>query len=559
MNAATVVMLCVMVWGCAVMASEPTQADAALIAHWPLAGDCKDHSGHGHHGKARAIDFACKGPTGKLGTAARFDGCTSVITIKPSPELALGTRDFALSAWVHTADALDDVLGDIVSKYDPARRTGLNLNIKIAAGVTSTQANYRHVEFGIDNGRAEKTWTDCGRPGEAVFICALATFDGHLYAGTYESGADKVGHIYRYDGGTTWTDCGSPSKANSIFCLAEYNGKLYAGAAAYRARGSALEDSPNMTPGGHVYRYEGGKRWADCGRLGDADEVYALAVYKGKLYAIPMYSPGVFEYDGAKTWKYIGTPGGQRSMALAVWNGHLYNTGNGGAGVWQWAGGERWIDCGKQAKETQTYSVIIYDGKLHTATWPTGSVFRYEGGTRWRSIGRLGEEMEVMGVAVYNGKMYGGTLPLGQVYRCDGDDDWTLIDRLDHTPDVKYRRVWSMATYRGRLFAGTLPSGHVHSWEAGRCVTYDHALEPGWRHIGAVRDGDRLRLYVDGKAIATSSTFKPADFDLTNDRPLLIGFGPNDHFYGAIADVRLYGRSLDAGEMRRLAAAGRND
>ncbi len=556
MNAATVAIVCVMMAAGVAAAAQPRTIDEGLVAHWPLAGDAKDRTGGGHHGRCRSVDFDCQGPSGRPRTAARFDGRAGVITIKPSSEIALGKRDFAVSAWVHTDEAIDDVLGDIVSKYAPPRRSGLNLNIKIAAGVTSTQANYRHIEFGIDNARAEKSWTDCGRPGEAIFVCALAVFDDRLYAGTYESGADKVGHIYRYEGGKTWTDCGSPSKANAIFCLAEYQGKLYAGAAAYRARGSALEDSPNMTPGGHVYRYEGGKRWVDCGRLGDAEEVYALAVFKGKLYAIPMYSPGVFEYDGKKTWTSIGTPGDQRSMALAVWNGHLYNTGNGGAGVWRWAGGQDWIDCGKQADETQTYSVIVYDGKLHTATWPTGSVFRYEGGTRWRSIGRLGEEMEVMGVAVYNGKMYGGTLPLGQVYRCDGDDTWTLIDRLDHTPDVRYRRVWSMATYRGRLFAGTLPSGHVHSWQAGRCATNDRSLEPGWRHIAGVRDGDRLRLYVDGGLVATSEAFKPAHYDLTNERPLLIGSGPNDHFNGAIADVRLYGRALSPDEVGRLARPG---
>ena len=26
-----------------------------LIAHWPLAGDCRDHSGNGHHGRNRAL------------------------------------------------------------------------------------------------------------------------------------------------------------------------------------------------------------------------------------------------------------------------------------------------------------------------------------------------------------------------------------------------------------------------------------------------------------------------------------------------------------------------
>jgi hypothetical protein len=86
----------------------------------------------------------------------------------------------------------------------------------------------------------------------------------------------------------------------------------------------------------------------------------------------------------------------------------------------------------------------------------------------WRSIGRLGNELESMPLLFYNGKLFGGTLPLAEVYRFDGDESWTNVGRLDHTPDVKYRRAWSMAVFQGRLFCGTLPSGHVHSVEAGK-------------------------------------------------------------------------------------------
>ncbi len=540
------------VLGCVLMTANGVRADAGLVGHWPLAGDCKDHSGRGNDGVNHGADLTAKGPGGQAKGAARFDGRDDWIEVKPGPALALGAKDFTIAAWVHTDKDLDDVLGDVAGKYDPARRKGFNLNIKIHQGVTSTQANYRHVEFGIDDGKIEPTWTDCGRPGENIFVCALAVHDDRLYAGTFESGKGRTGHVYCYEGGTTWTDCGSPDRANSVFCLAEHKGKLYAGTAAYRARGSALPDSPNMTPGGRVYRYEGGKRWVACGRLADANEVYALVVYKGKLYAIPMYSPGVFEFDGKDKWTYIGTPGDNRSMALGVWNGHLWNTGNGGAGMWRWAGGTKWIDCGRQAAEHQTYSILVHQGDLYTGTWPHGSVFRYDGGTTWTSVGRLGDELEVMAMAVYNGKCYAGTLPLAQVYRYDGGTTWTCTGQLDKTPDVKYRRAWSMAVYRGRLFCGTLPSGHVLSIEAGRCVTHDRALAPGWRHLAGVRDGDRLRLYVDGKCVATSSPYKPADFDLTNDEPLKIGFGAHDYFSGLLSDVRLYNRALTGAEITAL-------
>jgi hypothetical protein len=535
--------------GCILMIGGVVQADSGLAGHWPLAGDCRDRSGNGNHGLNHGADLTAKGSDGNPNGAARFDGRQSWVEVKSGPSLSLGAKDFSIAAWVQTEEDLDDVLGDIVSKYDPVTRRGLNFNIKIHAGVTSSQSNYRNIEFGIDNAKIEPSWTDCGRPGNTIYVCALAVHDGHLYAGTYEHGENEAGHVYRYAGGQDWTDCGSPDRANAVFTLAVYKGRLYAGTARYNASGSALKDSLNRNPGGRVYRYEGQKRWTDCGRLGEANETFAMAVCKGKLYAIPLYSPGVFEYDGKNAWKFVGIPGGNRCMALAVWNGHLYTTGNGGAGVWRYEGGEKWTDCGRQAEETQTYSFLICEGNLHTGTWPHGSVFRYGGGTKWTSIGRLGEELEVMGMNVYNGKFYAGTLPLAQVYRHDGGDAWTLTGRLDMTPDVKYRRAWSMAVYQGRLYAGTLPTGHVWSIEAGRCVTYDHELKAGWRHLAGVREGGRLKLYVDGKLVATSLAFNPADFDISNDKPLKIGFGQHDYFNGCIRDVRIYNRALTEAEV----------
>jgi hypothetical protein len=154
-----------------------------------------------------------------------------------------------------------------------------------------------------------------------------------------------------------------------------------------------------------------------------------------------------------------------------------------------------------------------------------------------------------MGLAVHNGKMYGGTLPLAEVYRYDGGNAWSRTGQLDKTPDVKYRRAWSMAVYQGKLFCGTLPSGRVYSIEAGKSVTHDRALAPGWRHVAAVRAGGTLTLYVDGRPVTSSTKFVPADYDISNDRPLRIGFGDHDYFSGTIRDVRLYNRALSGKEI----------
>src|SRR5262249_3142856 len=104
----------------------------------------------------------------------------------------------------------------------------------------------------------------------------------------------------------------------------------------------------------------------------------------------------------------------------------------------------------------------------------------------------------------------------------------------------------------GRLFCGTLPSGRVYSFEAGRNVTLDRELEPGWRHLAAVRAKGALKLYVDGRPAAPSDP-GPAGEGISNERPLTIRFGANDYFYGALSDLRLYRRAFTDAEIGALA------
>jgi len=526
------------------------QLTRGLLGHWGLQSNCLDASGNEFHGTNHGAQFVPQGPPGGEG-AARFDGLGAYIAVPHNPSLALADGDFSIAVWLKTDAALDDVIGDILTKYDPATRRGFTLNVKHHAGMTSSTANYRNIEFGIDNDYLSE-WQDCGRPGSAVFICSMAVWDGSLYTGTYEYGGDDTGHVYRYDGPGQWFDCGSPDEANSVMALAVHDGTLYAGTAPYNARGSLLPASPNKAPGGCVYRYLGDQQWAECGRLGEANDVYALAVYQGDLYAIPMYSPGVFRLQDEDQWRYCGTPGGQRSMSLAVFNGGLYSTGNGSAGVWRYLGGEEWQDCGKQGDETQTYAMAVYQGRLYAGSWPSGTVWLYEGGTQWTNCGQLGEEKEVMAMAVHNGQMYCGTLPLAQIYRYEADGSWSEVGRIDHTPDVVYRRAWTMASYEGRLFAGALPSGHIHSVQAGCVATVDRGLPAGWRHIAAVKAADRLTVYLDGRPAATSVSLDKSRFNLANESPLQIGFGTHDYLKGALADLRLYDRALSQEELSAL-------
>lgn len=519
--------------------------DADLLGHWKLAGDARDHSGNANHGNNHKADLSAT-------EGAKFDGRSSMIVVEPSPSLKLGTDPFSIAVWVGVDRDLDDVVGDVISQYDPEKRQGFHLSIMNHAGVTSSQANDRNLHFGIDNARSEPKWTDHGRLGNAVLIYAMAVHDGQLFVGTCEAGKDEAGRVFRFDG-SKWTDCGSPDRCNAVSALAVYRGDLYAGVSKYRLGGSALPESENPHPGGAVYRYAADGKWVACGALPETEAIGGMAVYRGKLYAGSMYRPaGFFRYEGGTEWSDCGTPDGKRVEALAVHNGHLYATGYDEGAAYRY-GGKGWTHLGRVGEARQTYGFAVYQGKLHVSEWPNAKVYRYGGQREWIYAGRLGEELEAMPLLVYNGKLYAGTLPSAEVYRYDGGETWAKIARLDFTPGVRYRRTWTMAVYKGRLFAGTLPSGRVHSIEIGKNVTHDAPLQPGWHHVAAVKDRSRLRLYVNGELVGTSTNFDAADYDLTSDQPIRIGFGARDHFNGRMRDVRIYRRALNAEDVKKLA------
>ncbi|REJ90146.1 MAG: LamG domain-containing protein [Planctomycetota bacterium] len=515
-----------------------------MVGHWTLTENADDSSGSNLAGRDKDLAYTREG--------AVFDGQTSRLDVNDDDRLNFGDGEFSIAAWVHTDSELDDAIGDLLNKYDPAARRGFNLSIKHHAGVTGSQSNYRHLEFGIDDGKQEDEWRDEGRPGNSIFVHSMTVHDGDLYVGTVEGWTNNDhGHVYRYDGTGEWQDLGAPWKSNGVTSMASYDGHLYVGVSRVLLHYSGLEPTIAHHIGGKVFRYEDGE-WVDLGQLLGVDGVNGMAIFRGQLYVTGFYQPALFRYEGGTEWTSLGSPDGMRPEALCVYNGAMYATGYDEGAVYRFDG-ESWSHTGILGDATQVYGLVIYEGQLHAGTWPKGTVYRYEGEDGWISTGRLGNAEEVMGPNVYNGKLYAGTLPMAEIYRYDGDEQWKSVGRVDFTPDVIYRRAWSMAVYQGRLFSGTLPSGHVRSFEAGVNVTYDHEFPSGWHHIVAVRDADRLRLYVDGEPVAASREFKAEQFDLSNDAPLRIGSGPHDHLRGKLKDLRLYRGALSADEIRELA------
>jgi hypothetical protein len=444
-----------------------------------------------------------------------FNGRQGSITVGDTDALDFGTSDFSISTWINPDMTETDGPGDLLAKFDAVSRTGFQLGIMNNSGTCSSMANTRNLFFGIDQARIGE-WKNCGRPGDAILVYALCVFDGALYASTYEDKGGK-GRVYRYDG-KGWVDCGAPGESNSVTALAIYEGKLYAGTARYNASGSHLPASTNLTDGGKVFRYDGGTNWTDCGKVGETEFIFGMHSFEGKLYASLMDSPnkrklpkqGLYRYEGGTQWTYCNDPEG-RVAAIAPYNGKLYGTGydaGDNGGLYRYEGEGAWSNYGPPPMVEQTYSFAFPYGDMVVGTWPEAKVWRMRGPRQWEDLGRLGLEQEVMGMAIYNGMLYGGTLPLAEVYRYDQGTTWTLTGRLDFS-DVEYRRAWSMAVYDGKLFCGVLPSGTIHSLQAGAAVTYDKALEGGWQHVAAVRAGNVLKLYLDGKLVAESDSFDP--------------------------------------------------
>lgn len=551
--------------------SSTSELAQGLVAHWPFAGDGDDHGAHRLPTRDHGVELCAGGPGSRAG-AARFNGTGAHLEVADHPALHLGTGDFSVSAWVCSDNRDGDVVGQLLGKFDPERRCGLNVYVLSITGVASNaQSNYRHLHFGIDDARADDAWQDCGRPGNAASVEALTSSNGLLYACTLETGASEVGRLWRHDGGQRWIDLGNPVGCNSVRGAVEFEGKLYCALGRYDTRGSGLGDAQNRTPGGQVYRVEDDGHWIYCGRPGEdgavseetptikfgsgkADDAMALVVYRGALYAVSNHRTGIFKFEGGESWRHVGLPE-KRTISLAVHQGNLYTMPNGGP-VYRYEGDGNWTDCGTPTGNEQVYSAVTHYGRMFVGTWPDAALFSYEGEANWTPVnhkrGWVGMERELMGMALYNGKVYMGTLPMANVYRLDRKQ-FTQVGNLDTAP-VTLRRVWSMAVHEGKLFAGTLPSGRVSSFEAGKLATWDYTFPTGWRHVAAVRTARRLKLYVEGQLVAWSAPLHPAHYNLDNDQPLTIGYGAYDYWRGAMSDVRLYNRALGESEIRRLAA-----
>ena len=221
-------------------------------------------------------------------------------------------------------------------------------------------------------------WTDCGKPGNAIFVMALTVHDGQLFAGICEPGKDETGHVYRYAGDKRWIDCGSPDQSNAVTALAVHDGKLYAGTGHYRLAGSVLPNSLNTTHGGKIFRYDGDGKWVNCGPVAwrrrsrwpgrlprpalrqlDVSSVRNVSLRRRPTMAASLF--GIRWTLGLCTWSVqpLSLRDLHERMPLFI------------ASMAQ-----KWSEPVTLEPKGQSYSLEVHAGELYAGTWPNGHVWR---------------------------------------------------------------------------------------------------------------------------------------------------------------------------------------
>lgn len=556
--------------------------DNGLVGYWKLKGDCLDYSGNNNNGINHGVDLS----------NSIFDGKSSYIEIPDNKLLNFGTGDFTINVWIYTEKIVDDVIGDILSKYDPDRRNGITLTVNSGGGGGyQSIGTDRNVFFGIDNAQGGTEWEDCGRPGPGSNYVSnsLTVYQGKLYAAVANAIDEKDwAHVFRYEGGKEWTDLGrvGTAKTTGVFPMIVHNDSLYVATSTY--------DWTRVIPGeiaydpGRVYRFEGINNWVDYGQPGNHETFNGMASYKGKLFiggGPRRKNLAVFtqKENNNKEWiasKIFDQEGPEQCYphAMMIYNGKLYV---GSPNVFSFDGND-WTFEGTPIATTQIHSMTVHRGSLLAGTWPEGKVSKFLGNKQWESIGKVGVfSTEVLDLTVYNGKLYGSSLPMAEISRYDDNEGWTSLIRFynpegwipvppvfkgENRPKNNWwSRVTSMTVYNGKLYASTgnnttspedAPTdgfrGKVFCMEAGKNASFDYDIGHGWKQITAVRRNGYLELFIDGKMVKKTTKFNSEKFDLNNNKPLKIGFGETDYFNGKISEVKIYNRALSYSEIEEI-------
>lgn len=424
------------------------------------------------------------------------------IEIPDHPALRLGSSDFSLTAWVRPETPVTGAMGDLISKFDPALRCGWVLTVSGSSPAYSGMSDARHIHFGIDDGFVGE-WTDCGKPWPSnSLVSTLTAFQGRLYAGITDAARPRdAAHVFRWAGGRRWIDCGrlgSDPGHLSVMSMLVHNGHLYAGTGVWDwTRASGVDFNPARA---QIFRYEGGRTWRDLGLVSPSIRVLCMASFNGHLYAgLDRVGGGSVVRRVKDRWEDCGALNGDNVENLCAHDGVLY--ANTHQKIYRRTSAGAWTLIGDQPHGiTQIHATQIYGGHLYLGTWPQGYVLRLEKNGAWTNTGRLGlpEGMalinEINDLTVYNGKLYAGVIPKAQVWRYESDGHWTLLQRLANRPDWSEDKVSSW----GRVPCLSVFQGRLFA-ATGACKARACDVDPDGSHgrVWSLQTGQSVSYDAD--------------------------------------------------------------
>ncbi len=343
---------------------------------------------------------------------------------------------------------------------------------------------------------------------------------------------------FSIDAGTTpqWADCGRVGNATLIFALAVNEGQLYA---------STFELGGGV---GHVYRYAGGDRWEDTGLPCKANAVTGLASLDGALYA----ASGLYDSRGS-----------------ALGAGENLNSE---CRVWRLEPDGRWTDCGVPEGEEDQFHLGIYRGHVYATPAYRRGLYRYEGEKRWTACAE--PYPRFFALSQWRGHLYAGTnkslrhvgpppkrertftfLPEADiVYRYDDrTDTWTGCGQVESET-----QMYCFSVHRGALYVGTWPSAKMFRTNTGigweDCGRVDPAEEElmgvgvynGMMYCGTLPAADVYRYDGDHRWTKVGQTdqtqgvkYRRAWSMAVHDGKLFVGTLPSGHVFsmqtGAVA------------------------
>jgi streptogramin lyase len=326
-------------------------------------------------------------------------------------------------------------------------------------------------------------------------VSALTSFDGHLYAGTYNWSSNGA-QLWRT--GSPWiavtTDGFGITSNEGINHLIEFQSDLYAGTANWDY---TIDD----THGGQIWRSDDGLGWTRVISRGFGDptngQIVRFAVFSDTLYAS---TASYTTTHGTEIWRStsgdtgdwtrvvangFGDASNWSAVSLEAFNGHLYagtENDNTGAEAWRTDDGTTWLQVNADGfGDPANWSITLeaFDDYLYAGTYnywdsdnPGAELWRCQqcDGSDWYQIPIAKgfgdtENRAIRSLAVFDGALYALTYNFTtgmQVWRSIDGAYWEQVgpDGLGDSNNYSPHLDNSVAVFDDHLFVGTRNSAN---------------------------------------------------------------------------------------------------